>query len=44
MGKSNIRAHNMIIEILKNLCGNEKILDAPAGTGVISKKNKRCWI
>jgi len=38
MGKSNIRAHNMIMEILKNLRGTGKILDAPAGTGIISKK------
>jgi SAM-dependent methyltransferase len=39
MGKSRIRARNMIIEILEN-CGKGrgKILDAPAGSGEISKK------
>jgi ubiquinone/menaquinone biosynthesis C-methylase UbiE len=39
MGKSRTRARNMIIEILEN-CehGKGKILDAPAGSGDISKK------
>ncbi len=39
MGKSRIKAHNMIIEILKNHGGKSgRILDAPAGSGAISKK------
>ncbi|MBW2039429.1 MAG: class I SAM-dependent methyltransferase [Deltaproteobacteria bacterium] len=38
MGESRIRAHNNIIEILKNWGVTGKILDAPAGTGEISKK------
>jgi len=39
MGKSRIRARNMVIEILEN-CGGKKggILDVPAGSGEISKK------
>ncbi len=39
MGQSRIRAHTMVIEILENCGGGKgKILDAPAGTGEISKK------
>lgn len=39
MGKSRIKAHTMIIEILKNHGGKSgRILDAPAGSGAISKK------
>ncbi len=39
-GKSSIRAHNTVLEILKNSGGTGKILDAPAGTGIISEKIK----
>jgi 2-polyprenyl-3-methyl-5-hydroxy-6-metoxy-1,4-benzoquinol methylase len=38
MGKSRAKAHNLIIEILKNAGKSGKILDAPAGTGTISRK------
>jgi hypothetical protein len=39
MGKSRIRAHNMIIEVLKNYGGESgRILDTPAGSGDIAKK------
>ena len=40
MGKSRIRAHNMIIEVLKNYGGESgRILDTPAGSGDTAKKN-----
>jgi SAM-dependent methyltransferase len=39
-GKSSIRAHDTVLEILKNSGTSGKILDAPAGTGIISKKLK----
>lgn len=38
MGNSRIRAHNAVIEILKNAGKPGKILDAPAGVGTLSKK------
>jgi hypothetical protein len=39
MGKSRIRAHNIIIEVLKNYGGESgRILDTPAGSGDIAKK------
>jgi SAM-dependent methyltransferase len=38
MGKSRTKAHNLIIEILSNAGKPGKILDAPAGTGTISRK------
>ena len=39
MGKSRIKAHNMIIKVLKNYGGKRgRILDTPAGSGEISKK------
>ena len=38
MGNSRIRAHNLIIEILSNAGKPGKILDAPAGSGIISQK------
>jgi len=39
MGKSRIRAHNMIIKVLRNYGGESgRILDTPAGSGEISKK------
>lgn len=38
MGKSRAKAHNLIIEILKNARKTGKILDAPAGAGAISQK------
>src|SRR4030042_5380893 len=39
MGTSRIRARNMVIEILENFGrGRGTILDAPAGSGEISKK------
>jgi SAM-dependent methyltransferase len=40
MGKSRIRAHNQILKISKTWEGKGKILDAPAGTGSISKQLK----
>jgi SAM-dependent methyltransferase len=38
MGTSRIRAHNLVVEILSNTRKPGKILDAPAGTGTISRK------
>ena len=39
MGKSRIKAHNLIIEVLKNYGGESgRILDTPSGSGAISKK------
>ncbi len=40
MGTSRNRAHNLVIEILKNGGESGKILDAPAGSGIISKRLK----
>jgi len=37
MGKSRVRAHKQILKISKTWEGKGKILDAPAGTGSISK-------
>lgn len=38
MGTSRIRAHTLVIEILRNAGKTGKILDAPAGAGAISQK------
>ena len=38
MAGSRIKAHNLVIEILKKTGKPGKILDAPAGTGTLSKK------
>jgi SAM-dependent methyltransferase len=40
MGKSRIRAHSKILAMTKTWEGKGKILDAPAGTGSISKQLK----